>query len=441
MTNSPAAAATAPAISTLDDVRRTVLIADPAGLTDIIVSQSTKLTVRTVDLATALGVTLPTVAYQAYVAVHNLHVRATAGVTGTLLRDITFGTQVSVLSTPPQAQDNFNWVQIRTAEGNGGYCAFEYLSKTVPAAPSATAVAPTTANSNVTSSNTSSVAAVSTVGGRHKSGLHVLQDGVSAALNFAAAVKQTGGIVPSMTILNDQNIATQLANGLVQRVVFRYVPDGTTETVNLPSDEAGAIAVGRQWVAGKFSWGGWTGLKGDNIYVQVVNEIPYGRMHYAYWLGVMQELEARGHKAAIGGYAVGNPEPEQWATLTPALRYAAQHGHIAVLHAYCAPNTTPGQLSAANLQQYYEMRFLRFYAAVSADARPPLILSEFGGEFTRGKFQGTGALQSLCAAFETAAASADYLVGYNLWTVGSVGGWGDASIDSALGNLNSWIGK
>jgi hypothetical protein len=431
MTNTPSINQT---ISSLDDVRHALAGADPAGLTDIVLGQSTKLTVHTADLATVLGVTLLMVAYQAYVTVRNLHIRATPGTSGALLRDIPFSTQVAVLSTPAQTQDGFTWVQIRLADGSLGYCASGFLSKTVPTAP---------INPVATASTVSSVSTPVTVApsGRHKTGLHVLQDGVSAVLNFATAIKQAGGIIPSVTVLNDQNIATQLANGLVQRVVFRYVPDGTTETVNLPVDEAGAIAVGRQWVAGKFSWGGWAGLKGDNIYVQVVNEIPYGPMHYAYWLGVMQELEARGHKAAIGGYAVGNPEPDQWATLAPALRYAAQHGHIAVLHAYCAPDTTPGQLSATNLQQYYELRFLRFYAAAPADARPPLVLSEFGGEFTRGKFQGTGALQSLCAAFEAAVTSADYLVGYNLWTLGSAGGWSDASIDSALSSLNSWIGK
>lgn len=428
--SSPNPAGLTSSVASIEDIRRALISVNPASFSDVLIGENIRLTVRTADLATALGVTLPIVVYIGYVTVHNLHLRTTPTVSGTLLHDLPFGTAVSVLSTPPQMQDNLNWLQVRLADGTQGFCAGDYLSRTAPAAPV-----------NPPAASPSTPAVISAASGKHKAGLHVLQDGVSALLNFATAAKQAGGVIPSATIINDQMMATHLANGLIGRVIFRYTPDGATETVTLPADEAGAIAAGRQWVAAKFAWPGWAGLRGDNIYVQVVNEIPYGPMHYAYWLGVMQELEARGHKAAIGGYAVGGPEPDQWAILVPALRYAAQHGHIVVLHAYCAPNTAPGLLSANGNSEYYETRFLRLYSAVPADCRPPLILSEFGGEFSRGKFQGTDALLSLCAAFETAVSAADYLISYNLWTMGSIGGWGDASIDNALTSLSHWIGK
>jgi hypothetical protein len=98
-------------------------------------------------------------------------------------------------------------------------------------------------------------------------------------------------------------------------------------------------------------------------------------------------------------------------------------------------------LSAPDQRQYYELRYKRLYVAVPPSARPPLVISEFQGEYSRGKFQGTDALINLCTAFEAAAASDDYLIGYNVWTVGSAGGWSDASIDSALPALAQWMAK
>jgi len=41
-------------------------------------------------------------------------------------------------------------------------------------------------------------------------------------------------------------------------------------------------------------------------------------------------------------------------------------------------------------------------------------------------------------AFEAAVTDCDYLVGYNGWTLGRIGGWDDACIDSAMAAFCAW---
>jgi hypothetical protein len=67
------------------------------------------------------------------------------------------------------------------------------------------------------------------------------------------------------------------------------------------------------------------------------------------------------------------------------------------------------------------------------------VISEFAGEFKTGQFQGADNLLKVAAAFQTAIAPYSYLMGFNLWTVGSLGGWQASSIDSALEPLAQWL--
>lgn len=263
----------------------------------------------------------------------------------------------------------------------------------------------------------------------HRFGLHVLQDGRGTADAFLASLP--AGSIPTATIVNDPGAANDFAERGI-KTIYRWEDGG--EGLNVPDNGDAAEAYGHQLLHDRLGSGHYNVDR--RCYIQIENEVTWSPGHGRFWLGLLAEADAQGYKAVIGAYAVGQPEPNEWATMADALHYAAAHGHVVAMHVYSARGTPPGELSADVTD--YETRFMRLYAAVPDNARPPLIVSEFQGEFARGAFQGAAALISLCEKFEAATASADYLLGYNIWTVGKAGNWEDACIDSALPNLAAW---
>jgi len=167
------------------------------------------------------------------------------------------------------------------------------------------------------------------------------------------------------------------------------------------------------------------------------NALDPAQTFTAFWLAVLQALDAIGRKGVIGAYGVGQPEPDQWATMIPALQYAAAHGHIVALHVYCQAGTPVGQLSAD--QPDYEGRVKRLYAAVPADARPTCIISECAHEFATGKFEGVAETVHFAGQMQSFYQDAPYIQGINLFTFGAIGGWAASSIDSATTALATAI--
>lgn len=361
------------------------------------------------DLATALGVTRTPpqpVIYQAKCNTPmNLRLHSAPNFDSNVIGSILFNEVVGVLGDAPVSADNYVWLRVQKGNGLTGYAAQQYLDKIVPSAP-----APTT---------------------RRKLGIHCLQDARLAVDAWLAS----GARPTSATVVNDAGLANELAaRGIT--TIYRF-EDGN-QAISVPTDPVAAQSYGHSIVAERFSRGQYASVN-RQVYIQIENEDPWSAGHPAFWLGVLTELDARGYKGVIGAYGVGHVEVNEMQAMIPALEYAKTHGHIMALHAYCKDGTPAGQLSAPDQRPYYELRYKRLYAAVPPSARPPLVISEFQGEYSRGKFQGTDALISLCTAFEAAAAGDDYLIGYNVWTVGSAGGWGDACIDSALPNLLKWM--
>ena len=347
-----------------------------------------------------------TVNHRAYVNTSLLHVRAAGSTTAVILGSLMQNTMVDVYSDLPIVDALYTWAHVKSGALEG-WCAQQFLTTGTP--PVAATVTP-----------------VATVAAKpkRKTGLHVFEDG-NAAIAFAAAHP-----VQSVTILNALKMTSQFPT--VPYVLYRVWPDQFSP----PSDPTQASAYGTKLATDR--WPSFAGAD-PRAYIEITNEGGWNTGSNEFWLAVMQFFEAHGRKVALGVYSVGNPEPDQWAQMAPALRHAKANGHIVALHAYCGPDTPPGQLTGVN-SQYFELRAARLYAAVPADCRPPLVFSEFQGEYSRGKFQGTDALISLCTAFEAATASWDFLVAYNLWSVGTEGGtWADASIDDALDSLGKWL--
>jgi len=396
--------------TTIDALKQTLSTAPDGNITITVGTVTDVVTVA--DLALALGVRHvpppPTVLYQGWVgtnATGGLHVRAVAGTSGAILGTLAIGTPVNVFSDTPKVANGYTWLHIGIS-GLDGWSAEQFITKTNPNPPP-----PKPAGNRI--------------------GLHVLEDGIVDAQTFIDATNP-----PCMAYINAIDAANKAVASGVPWVVFRSVPGPDGDRVSIPEDDpALSYNTGRQTVQSR--WGQFSNLD-KRVKIQITNEPAWNPGHDAFWRGVMDELEARGYCAAIGAYSVGTPEPVQFSKMVPSLTQAKSNGHCVVLHSYCAPNTPAGQMSPTALQQLYEVRFIRLYAAVPVEARPPLIMSEFAGEFSRGKFQGTDNLLKLCGLYETAISAYDYFVGFCLWTCG-VGNWADASINSALPALATWI--
>jgi hypothetical protein len=394
------------------------LVNAPDGAVTVTIPGASPLTLDINDVTTALGVTRVkpvTVLYTGYINDTEVHGRAAPGLTGAIIiPSFGKGDAVSVFSDPPITANGMKWLHVSY---NGVQCwvAAIYVRNAPLTVQPPVPVTPPVVTTPVPTP---------IVKPKHKTGLHIFEDG-DAAVAFAATHP-----VQSVTILNNAKMTSQFPS--VPYVLYRVWPDGFTP----PSDPTQASVYGTNLAAER--WPSFA-VADPRSYTEITNEGLWNTGSNEFWLAVMKFFEAHGRKIALGVYAVGQPEPDQWAQMAPALRHAKANGHIVALHAYCAPGTPAGQLSGAN-SQYYELRALRLYNAVPPDCRPPLVFSEFQGEYSRGKFQSTDALLSLCTAFETATAAWDWLVAYNLWSVGTEGGtWADASIDSALSALGTWL--
>jgi uncharacterized protein YraI len=352
------------------------------------------------------------VTHQAYVNDGPLHVRAAGSTTAVIVGNLPLNAVVDVYSDPPVVEGALTWTHIKSGT-LAGWVAGKYLTN---GAPPVVTVAPTPVPV--------------TVAPKHRFGLHFLQD-ASGPVVWVGTHK-----IASATVVDNNGLANQLVAEGVPYVLARScgVPNGDAFAV--PSDPIEAANYGAALFEQR--WNNFASLS-SKAFIQLVNEGPYSLGCNAFWLAVMAKAEDRGVKVAIGGFAVGGPEPEQWATMIPALQHAKAHGHIVCLHEYTAQNAPDGQDSAAGDLPYYELRFVRFYNAVPSNAQPDLIIGEFGNWNARNT--GTANVISLCKSFESDIAGYDYVKGYNYWTCGGAGNWTQSDITSALPDIAKWLGE
>jgi hypothetical protein len=390
---------------------------DPTALITLTLPGAVTMILAASDLDAALGVHIAKVLYVAHTSTA-VNLRDKATVAGHLMRTMPPNTPLDVY-TPANAAipaDGHLWVYARTWDGAFGWCAADYLvdgaGKPI-IAPVIVVPPPVTPAPTVT---------------RHRFGVHFLQD-AATAISWVGTHK-----IAAATVVDNHGLANTLIADGVPYVLARVcgIPNG--DAFRVPDDSAAAAAYGTQLFNDRFGAFMYLDVRG---YIQLLCEGLWTPGHNAFWLAAMQAAEDKGRKLAICGYAVGGPEPEQWATMIPALQHAKAHGHIVALHEYTAQNTPAGQLSAANLEQYYELRFVRFYDAVPADARPPLVISEFGN-WDAVENGATNEI-ALCKLFEAAIKDRPEVVGYCYWTAGGAGGWGKSDITKDLDAYAQWL--
>jgi len=375
------------------------------------------LTFNAGDLQTALG--LPYVPVQPTIAwfdvvVGNLHLRSTAYIDpnnpkANIIEGMADGTVVGVLDGGAAiVASGYDWLHVQSPTGRIGYAA-----KMVNGQPTLIpkSITPTTPRKLI--------------------GVHCLQDGENAVASFLAALP-AGYIIPSATVVNEPKILTLLA-GRVKYLLYRSTLNENPPPI--PDDFAAAVQVGRQRATSSLAW---INTLPKNVYPIDSNERKWSPGHGGFWLGYLETLNANGRKGCIGSYGVGQPEPAQWATMTEALQHAMANGHLVVLHSYCQAGTTPGMLSADTFD--YEQRHVKLFNAVPANARPDLILSEDGHEFSRGLFEGATPLVTYSDKLQQADQQYPWLQSRNKWTFGGeTQGWGTSSIDSAAVPLANFI--
>ena len=154
----------------------------------------------------------------------------------------------------------------------------------------------------------------------------------------------------------------------------------------------------------------------------------------AFFIEMMKRADEAGLKLVLYAFSAGNP-PLNNATIAeiaPALRYAMAHGHYLSVHEYGGivpndPDTLRGSILA--------LRYRQLYAALPADARPRLIVSE-AGQAGGYEFIGVQPFIEDYAWYSARLAEDHYVVGVAAWTLGN---WGSANFQDALPALADYL--
>ena len=183
--------------------------------------------------------------------------------------------------------------------------------------------------------------------------------------------------------------ATGLPSGYT--CVWRWVenPDSLDGEFNNPNPEALAQAwVDRQWEHIKFVPKTVITSTGQiPVYISGSNETHPTNAIMGMWFGRfeiarMKIMESRGYRCAIGSFGTGHPPLGQddgwgtWASLLPMMRYAKANGHILDLHEY-----------SYSVDGFNMGRYRLVYAWLPADARPGLVIGEWGLDGDKGAFR------------------------------------------------------
>lgn len=234
---------------------------------------------------------------------------------------------------------------------------------------------------------------------------------------MAQRLHAAGKPLACVRVVSDSDLANRLApyTTVIYRAVF-----GDGHELFDPSrllSENTAFSYGREFYHGPHA--GPNAAATGAHYWQFTCEVGYHPLDYGFALGLMMEADANGRKCAIFGDSEGTPEVEQWKTRTPALQYAKAHGHIVALNEYGRwVDGRPANIPVSDpvAIEDYGLRHRLFYAAVSADARPILVITETGP--SDAVFMGIQRTVDDMRAYNILLQPDDYVEGYCEWGFG-----------------------
>ncbi len=183
----------------------------------------------------------------------------------------------------------------------------------------------------------------------------------------------------------------------------------------------------------------------------------------------VRELARYGFRAAIGGFATGVPEMDEFALFIPAIETAMQYGGILTLHEYSAPVMTEGYGSALPGYSYHEdrgsltFRYRWYYEEMllPRGLSIPLVISEAGIDGVLGNrpgppglgwadFQayavaqgwgsnGVDAFINQLAWYDAGVRQDNYVLGFTVFTAGPVAQWGPYDIGPILPRMADYV--
>ena len=183
-------------------------------------------------------------------------------------------------------------------------------------------------------------------------------------------------------------------------------------------------------------------------------------------------LAQHGLKAAVGGFATGVPEWDEFIAFLPAIEAAKQYGGILTLHEYGAPtidylvgSPLPGQPGYAN-RGVLALRYRWWYEDILAPRGlvVPLVISEagidgtimsgqrpgpdgygwqdFGGYWVeQGRQGGFDGFIDQLSWYDDQLRQDDYVIGFTVFTAGAVGHWENYDITKHLPTLAFYVAE
>jgi len=183
----------------------------------------------------------------------------------------------------------------------------------------------------------------------------------------------------------------------------------------------------------------------------------------------VRELARYGFRAAVGGFATGVPEMDEFALFIPAIETAMQYGGILTLHEYSAPVITQGYGSALPGYPYHEergaltFRYRWFYEEllIPRGLVIPLVISEAGIDGILGNrpgpegkgwsdFQsysvaqgwgsnGVDAFINQLAWYDAGVRQDNYVLGFTVFTAGPVAQWKPYDIGPIIPRMADYV--
>jgi hypothetical protein len=183
----------------------------------------------------------------------------------------------------------------------------------------------------------------------------------------------------------------------------------------------------------------------------------------------VREMARYGLKTAVGGFATGVPELDEFALFVPAIETAIQFGGILTLHEYGAPDMTylfgsalPGYPSYPD-RGALTFRYRWYYREIlePAGLAIPLIITEAGidgiignrpgpdgygwadfQEYAVNKGWGSSGVEAFInqlAWYDAGVRQDPYVLGFTIFTAGPVGHWRNYDINPILPDLTRYV--
>lgn len=183
----------------------------------------------------------------------------------------------------------------------------------------------------------------------------------------------------------------------------------------------------------------------------------------------VRELARHGYRAAIGGFATGVPEMDEFALFIPAIETAMQYGGILTLHEYSAPVMTHGYGSSLAEYPFHPdrgsltFRYRWYYEEllIPRGLLIPLVITEAGidgglgnrpgppgqgwADFQEYAIQqgwgrtGDEAFINQLAWYDAGTRLDDYVLGFTVFTAGPVAQWGPYDIGPILSKMADYV--